>query len=158
MSNLATLFTAMYEKLQTNSSGAPVFLTELSDPLSELDEGSRRIEIEMLEADADFYQSQRDLEWEIPVLITGYIKNVASTYDVKNNWSITDHVAILDFAAEIISLVYSLLDDKQNGLPLPGFIRFAGKAKIVVDMEIIPNVMVFSSIVTPVILQSDTTV
>lgn len=158
MSNLATLFTAMYEKLQTNSSGAPVFLTELSDPLSELDEGSRRIEIEMLEADADFYQSQRDLEWEIPVLITGYIKNVASTYDVKNNWLITDHVAILDFAAEIISLVYSLLDDKQSGLSLPGFIRFAGKAKIVVDMELFPNVMVFSSIVTPVILQSDTTV
>lgn len=155
MSNLSTLFEAMYNKLLTNTQGSPVFLTESTDIMQDMSKVTHRLELELVEADADFYASQRELPWEVSIKVKGYMKKI--TPNSVNSWTIADHTAIADFGSSVANLLFSLLDDKQAGLvSLPGFLYYTGKARLTVDMELFPGISVFLLQLTPQLQQNDT--
>jgi len=154
MSNIATFTQVLYDKLLTNSWGTPVSLTESIDLLTDMKDVTRRLELEILLADSDMYLSQRELPWEVPFLITGYIKNEA--VGEASAWTIDDHKNIIDFGCGIQNLVATLLSDKQQGLvSVPGFVQFQGKSRLVFDMEQIPCICCFTLLIVPYFIQND---
>jgi hypothetical protein len=158
MSSLSTLATAIYNKLLTSSYNPTVSVTESVDLSKDMQSGTPRIYMELIYADSDSYQDQRDLQWNMQFMIYGYLKKTILDGTTFTQYTIEDIVASYDFAMDTAALILSLLDDKQEGtFVCPGFIMFSGQIEIVADFEILPGISMFALKVIPIIKQSDTT-
>jgi len=154
LSNIGDFFSAMYDKLSTNTRGIPVHLDEMTNMIEQLQGQEYRLEFELFAADAEYYQSQRELQWKAVFKITGYINKQAAESYVP---TVTDAVEIIDFGSEIMNLIYEMLDDKQAGtLDIPGFLFFEGKPILEVEFELIPGIAMFYIGVAAIFQQNDT--
>jgi hypothetical protein len=147
MTSFEKLTRTIYEKLLVIDTKYPQFsFSELKDIANH--NRYPRIEIDLIKFKSNGYLDQRNLQWTLYYRIVGYLKDpsvVREDGNILYDRLIEEKLEIVDYGLRTVNRVYSLLDDKQNGLiDLPGFIKFGSFPEIWTDSELMPGLASFA--------------
>lgn len=157
MSSLSDLISAIERKvLETDPDVSEISWAEEFDPF---EPGITRpkIVIDVPKFRSSGYVSQRTMEWNFYISVTGYLRKIIPDGQLFTKWEREDRLAINDWAFATVNRIYSLHDDKQaDSLTVNGFQQFSGEAECWVDLELIPGQAVFKLNLVAIVQLADT--
>lgn len=137
-SPIALFFEALKSKIETSTyitDADNVVVGETKDLFAHEDANFPRVEILCKVFNGSGYASQRSLDFRLRIIVVGYLKRDSD--DV----TISDMTNLTNFGIDLSTLIYGMLDDKQNGLTnVPGFLKFSGYPSAYYDFELIPKI------------------
>lgn len=152
MSTLETFLNGV-EEIITLSPYKP---TVVFDELTDFSKGTfPRIEIDLPQAEGADFVSQRELEWRMHIMVTGFLGKEKPD-GAANEWSKNDKINIMNFGMDTVSRMFSLFTAKQDGIFIcPSFLYWDGYPKVNTFLELIPGISSFIVIMTARFQQLD---
>lgn len=158
MSNVGTFFLNLKNKLESSpflNGNEQVSFVEDTDLLQQ---GLvfPRINLLVDKIKGNGYESQRQMDVGFRFIVVGHLKIDGPDAE---EWKPTAEncVELIDFGISTMSLIFSMLDDKQSGeVPCKGFEMFSGFPELFIEPELIPKILSFTIVAEAKILQDDT--